>query len=369
MKILVTGGHPAPALAVIDYARSHRQFENVTFTFVGRKFNNQREESLSYEYKEITERGILFYHLTTGRVTRLFDLNSLKNLFYIPFGFYNAWRILSEVKPNRILTFGGYIALPIAYVASRMNIPVYVHEQTIAPGIATKKIGKIAKKIFLSFPDSQKGLDEDKCIVTGNLVREAVFEKSELSFPLPKNQPVLYITGGSLGSHSVNKHIEKLLPQLLKQFTVIHQTGNMKEYNDYQRLTQVRESLPEVLKSKYTILEHIPASQIGTIFQAADVIVSRSGANTVTELVALKKPSVLIPLPWSARGEQMLQAQLLEKAGVAEVFEQQSETSELYEKIQTVYNNREQMRAGFKSLAVLYNPNAPRTVLETVIQG
>ncbi len=369
MKILVTGGHPAPALAVIDYALSHKEFQDIHFVFVGRKYNNQREKSISFEFKEISERNIPFYHLSAGRVTRLLSINSLRNLFYIPAGFFHAWRILMQTKPDRVLTFGGYLALPIAYVAKWMGIPVYIHEQTIAPGIATQKISKLAKKVFLSFPDSQKHLPKEKCMVTGNLVREAVFEKKELPFSIPKNVPVLYITGGSLGSHSLNKHVMSVVPELLKRFFVIHQAGNVKEFRDYEKLKEIRSALSQDLKNRYIILEHVPATQIGSIFDAATIIVSRSGANTVTELVALRKPSVLVPLPWSARNEQGLQAQMLQKAGVAEVFEQSKQSEELYTTIMKVYKNRKEMSANFKSLAILYNSNAPKVVMEEVLKG
>jgi len=369
MKILVTGGHPAPALAVIDYALSREEFINLNFIFVGRKFNNLREKTFSFEYKEISDRKIPFYNLNAGRVTRLFSVNSFRNVLHIPFGFFNAWRILLKTKPDRVLTFGGYLALPIAYVAKVMGIPVFIHEQTIAPGIATQKISKLAKKVFLSFPDSQKNLPIEKCIVTGNLVREAVFEKKELPFLILKDTPVLYITGGSLGSHSLNQHIQSILPQLIKFFFVIHQAGNISEFQDYEKLKDVRASLPQDQKNRYIILDHIPAKYIGSIFAATDILVSRSGANTVTELVALKKPAVLVPLPWSARNEQGLQAQMLQKAGVAKVFEQNKKSSELLQTIMEVYEKRSEMKTHFKQLEILYNPNAPRVVLEEVLKG
>ncbi len=369
MKILVTGGHPAPALAVIDYALSHKEWKDIQFVFAGRKYNNQREKSISFEYKEIAERKIPFYHLSAGRITRLLTVHSIRNLFDIPAGFFNAWRILVKTKPDRVLTFGGYLALPIAYVAKWMGIPVFIHEQTIAPGIATQKISKLAKKVFLSFPESQKDLPPEKCVITGNLVREDLFIKMKLPFSIPSNIPVLYITGGSLGSHSLNEHIQSIIPKLLKKFFVIHQAGNVKEFQDYEKLMEMRSSLSQDLKNRYIIFEHVSASQIGSIFNAADIIVSRSGANTVTELVALRKPSVLVPLPWSARNEQTLQAEMLQKAGVAIVFEQNGKSEQLYEQILEVYENRLKMASKFNSLAILYNPNAPKVVLEEVLKG
>lgn len=369
MKVLVTGGHPAPALAVVDYARENEKYSQLEFIFVGRQYNNSRENSLSYEYQEIKKRNIPFYYLETGRLTRMVSLGTLRNVLMIPMGFYRALQFLQETKPDRILTFGGYIALPVAIMGWLAGIPVYLHEQTIHPGLATKWIARAAKTVFISFPEAKQYLPAQKTVLTGNTVRKAVFEIRSIPFEIPSDTPVIYITGGSLGSHSVNVHIETNLNTLLSSYTLVHQTGNVQEFNDYERLSQLRESLPEELKKRYFVREHFSADEIGYVYSKSDLVIGRSGANTVFELIALQKPSILVPLPWSAHDEQRLQAQMMEKNGVSKVFEQDQDSATLITLIGEMLNNRDGIKEKFSNLAHLYNPHAEDMVLEAVLKN
>lgn len=366
MKVIVTGGHPAPALAFIDAARASQRFRQTEFVFVGRHFNNNREHSVSFEYQEVTARKIPFHHLPAGRLTRILSWHAFREMLYIPYGFIKAIRILEREQPDAVMTFGGYIALPVAFAARLANVPVYLHEQTIAPGIASKWIAKVAKKVFLSFPDEHKDFADVPTEITGNLVRDLVLKPGKLPFALPDTVPLLYVTGGSLGSHSLNAAIEKILPELLKNFAVIHQVGNMKEFDDYARLKNKAATLTPELKKRYIVVEHVNADQIGPIFQSAAVVISRSGANTLTELIALQKPAILVPLPWSARNEQRLQAQLMEKAGVAQVFEQDGDPERLLSLIHDTYRSRASMKADYQSLLSLFNPDAALRILQEI---
>lgn len=366
MKIVITGGHPAPALALIDSIRSHDTYAKTQIVFVGRKYNNERERTLSYEYKEIKERSIPFIHLVTGRLTRLASLRTLKSLMLVPVGFVNAYVMLRQQKPDIVMSFGGYLALPVAYAAYMMKIPVYTHEQTIHPGLANRLIAKVAAKIFISFEESKKYFSSSKCILTGNIVRKAVFTVDEKAFPLDRAEQVIYVTGGSLGSHSVNMHIETLLPDLLEQYTIVHQTGNLTEYNDFARLSKLRESLPEKYKSRYFVTEHVSAAQIGYIYKMADLVIGRSGANTLFEVIALQKPAILIPLPWSAHNEQQQQAELLEQAGVATIFPQFKKSEELLQLIQRMMKNLNTYSSQYKTLSQRYVRNAAELVMEEI---
>lgn len=369
MKVLITGGHPAPALAVIDYARENEKYSNLEFVFVGRQYNNSRENSLSFEYQEVKKRNIPFFYLETGRLTRMVSLGTIRNILMIPMGFYRAFQFLQETKPDRILTFGGYIALPVAVMGWIVGIPVFLHEQTIHPGLATKLIAKVAKTVFISFPDAKKYLPAAKTVLTGNTVRKSVFEIRTVPFDIPSDKPVIYITGGSLGSHSVNVHIEKKLQELLTNYTLIHQTGNVQEYNDFHRLSEMREALPLELKQRYFVREHFDADEIGYIYSKADLVIGRSGANTIFELIALQKPSILVPLPWSAHDEQLLQAKMMEKTGVAAVFDQNQDSATLLSLIQQMLNSRDTLKEKFSNLAHLYNPHAEDMVLEAVLKN
>lgn len=336
MKLLITGGHITPALAVVDECRQR----DVDIVFVGRAYSYDKSVK-TMEAKMIDKRGLPFLHLEAGRLSRNLNLQSLKHLITIPLGFVNSYAVLKKEKPDKILTFGGYIGLPIAVAGWLQGIPVFIHEQVMCPGITSRIISKFAKQVFISFKESAIFFSPNKTILTGNPLRKSIHVKSRLKFKV--NKPVLYVTGGSLGAHELNVHIESILPELVKHFVVIHQTGNVKEFGDFERLSSIK-------YDNYHIYDHILEQEIGSIFQSADIVVSRSGANTVFELMALRKLSVLVPLPYSGFNEQELQAKLLENNGVAKVFNQSQSSQKLLETIMSVYKNRVEMSKNFAKL-------------------
>ncbi len=364
-KILITGGHVTPALAVIDRIKERSKYTHLVF--VGRKYTSESEKQIeSFEYKEVTARKIPFIHISTGRLTRIFALRSFASVFQIPQGFISAWRILKEEKPEAVLSFGGYIALPIAICAKLMGIKVYTHEQTIAPGIANKYIAKFADTIFLSFPESALYFKDKNIILSGNPIRPSVFQtNTKIS---KKNVPCIYVTGGSLGAHAINELIEEILHELLESYVVIHQTGSVSEFKDYQRLSKLRDALPDELKERYIVKEHVTDEEIGSIYAAADIVVGRSGANTFFEMVALKKPTIFIPLPWSAHAEQEHHAQIFKKYKVGEIVHQSEGSAQLLKIIQQVIAKKEEYISHFNSLSTYNHLNAADTIIDTIFK-
>ncbi len=318
-----------PALALIDSLVDNKSIEII---FVGRKFNLDSEQSYSLEFQEIEKRKIKFIPINAGRA-------ALKNFFQIIFGLVNAFKIVNKEKPRLIFSFGSFLGFPFAFVGWLTGIPIFIHEQTLNPGFANRLSGFFAKKVFVSFPQSAKFFNKNKVIVSGNPVRKEIFEVKSKPFEIDKKMPVIYITGGSLGSHSINSHFLKILPKLLEKNIVIHQTGNVKEYKDYETLSKMKESLPKELQSRYFLREHIYSHEIGYVYSLADLVISRSGANTFFELVALKKPSILIPLPWSARLEQQKQADLFVSSSLGEVFSQFDSSEKLLQLIDKMMGN------------------------------
>jgi len=364
MKIIITGGHLTPALAFIEKLKEKKP--EVEIIFVGRKYALDSEKTLSLEYKEITGKKILFVPIIAGRLTRLISLNSLKNFLKIPLGFFNAFFIISRYRPDVVLSFGSYLAVPIVFWAYLFKIPVFTDEQTIKPGLANKIIGFFAKKIFISFPEVEKYFDKRKTIMIGNLIRESIFKIEKKPFEITKNKPVIYITGGSLGSHSINQHIKKILPQLLEKYIVIHQTGDTKEYHDYEDLLEIKNKLPDNLKKKYFLRQHFFQNEIGYIYSLADLVVGRSGANTFFELIALKKPAVFIPLPWSAGKEQQHHAEIFAKAGCGEIFHQIETSEKLLRIIDKMINNLEKYQKNFKLLKNYFYKDAPERIIKEI---
>ncbi len=358
MKIVITGGHPAPALAVIEELRKHPQH---TIDFVGKQFSQDGGTSESYEYKQIAKLKIPFHHITTGRLSRVISVHLLKDSLLTLHGIYDAFRILIKIKPDVIMSFGGYIALPVCYVGKLMGIVVVTHEQTIAPGIANKVIGRIADKVLVSFPETIKYFRVYKTRVTGNPIRFQARRTIKKPFDIVSTKPILYVTGGSLGSHSINVHIERILDQLLKYFTVIHQTGNVEKYGDYKRLSKVR-------RKNYFVVEHLHSDEVGWVFRNARIVISRAGANTTFELIHYRKPSVLIPLPWSANGEQERHAKLLNQAGAAEIFDQYRSSDLLMTKIMDIENNYEAYKKAYISLQKYLHDDAARLIVHEILE-
>ncbi len=366
MKLLITGGHFSPAMAIIEALQKKKP--DVQIVFVGRKHSLEGEKTSSLEYGEIQKKGVRFIPLETGRLTRLFRLKSFASFIKIPLGFFQTFQILLREKPDRILSFGGYIALPIALIGAIFRIPVYTHEQTTRPGLSNRIIGFFAKKVFISFPESGQYFNSKKTILTGNPIRSSIYTVLKKPFTAPSDKPTLYITGGSLGSHSINMHIERILPDLLKNYTVIHQIGDTKEYCDYERLFALRERLPENMKNRYFIAKHFFDDEIGYIYSVSDIVIGRSGANTFFELLSLKKPAIFIPLPWSANKEQYIQAELFKNAGAGEIFQQSESGGKLEKIIEEVVHNKSSYQENFKTLQVLYKDNASNILIEEIFE-
>jgi len=331
MKIIIVGGHLSPALSVIDSLPKDWEV-----LFVGRKYVFEGEKSLSLEYKTINDLKIPFEEISTGRLQRKFSKNTIPSLFKLPSGFFKALRILKKFQPDIVLGFGGYLQIPIVFASFFLRIPVVLHEQTLESGFANKICSPMAKKICISWESSFKFFPKKKTVLTGNPIRKEIIGKSKIK----NHKPLIYITGGSSGSHFLNSLIEKLIPNLLVNFNVIHQTGDSLEYDDFNRLKKLRETLPKGLKENYSIHKFINPSDVGNILRQAEFVISRAGINTVTELIFTKKPAILIPLPFSANNEQLKNARFLEKLGLAFVILQRQATSELlFSKIKSMHKN------------------------------
>lgn len=362
MKILITGGHITPALAVVE------ELQGQEIVFVGRKYALEHEKTLSFEYKEVQKKGLPFIDLSAGRINKGFSLRGLISILKIPYGFYQALHIVRKQKPDVVLSFGSYLAVPIAWWANIFSIPVYLHEQTSVPGRANRLIGKFARKVFVSFPETERFFPQARVVLSGNPIRSVVTRVLKKPFDIEKKDPVIYVTGGSLGSHSINSHIQNLLKKLTSLYTVIHQVGDTKQYNDFEKLSILKNDLPEPLRKKYILQKHFMDDEIGYVYSVSDVVVGRAGANTFFELIYLKKPTVFIPLPWSAGREQQKQAEIFKTAEVGEVFNQTDSSKLLFEKIQKIVNEKDLYVAHFSNLDKLYNENAAHLIADEILK-
>ena len=365
-KILICGGHPAPALAIIDELKKNHP--EISLIFAGRKYAIETERTLSYEYKGCLERSVPFQELQAGRITRLITKSSLLNIIRVPYGFFQAFLIIIQEKPDCIVSFGGYIALPMAFWAWVLHKPIYTHEQTMKPGAANKLIGFFSKRIFTAFESVSTYFPQNKTEWIGNPVRDIIFTQNSLSFPIDTSVPIFYVTGGSLGSHSINQHIFSLLDALLPIFTIIHQTGDVKEYGDLEKAQKLKRKFQKIYPNRYIPMAHITDSDIGSVYGKTEFVIGRSGANTFFELIALQKPALFIPLPWSANGEQKAHAEFFEEYHLGKLFEQKKDSSSLLSAIQSFHKHITQYAEAFHSLPLQLKHDATQTLVQNILR-
>ena len=339
MKIVITAGHMSPALCVVNALPKEDEV-----LFIGRKHAIEGDRALSLEYSTAKSLNIPFKSITTGRLQRKFTKHTVFSLFKFPYGILQAFFILKKFKPDIILSFGAYVSLPVTIAGFFLKIPIVVHEQTLEAGLSNRIASFFAKKVCISWENSRKFFPGSKVVLTGNPVRKFSCEagsRSAIQLSISNEDiPMIYITGGSSGSHAINVLIEGCIEKLLKDYKVFHQTGDAKEFMDFERLQKLKETFGENLKKRYIIAKFIDPLQVGAILKKADLVVSRSGINTITELISLGKMSLLIPLPYAQNKEQKKNAVFLKELGLGEVFNQYDLTSEkLYDLINLMIKN------------------------------
>lgn len=324
MRILIVGGHLTPALSVIESLP-----KDAEVIYVGRKHAMEGDNATSLEYETISKTGTTFVELQSGRLQRSFTRYTIPSLGKIPFGLANAFLILRKQKPDVVLSFGGYLSVPLVLAARTLKIPTVIHEQTLGAGAANKFLAKFADKICISFESSRKFFPEEKTVLTGNPIRHAILNPGK-RLEVSKDLPLLYVTGGSQGSHFLNLMVSENLSSLLEKFILVHQVGASEEFRDFDKLSILKEGLNNAKRERYSLSKFYSPQETGAIMKAAALVVSRAGINTVSELIVLEKPALLVPIPRSSGNEQMENATFFEKLGLGEVAAQRDLTAETF---------------------------------------
>ena len=219
MKVVLCGGHLTPALAVIEGLEKNK---NLKLIFFGRKYATEGNKTLSAEFSTVTKKNIKFYEITAGRLQRKFTRFTIISLLKTPIGFLQSFIFLLHVRPNIIVSFGGYLSLPVVFGGWLLGIRSITHEQATVPGIASKLNSLFVDKTYLTWTESQSFFDIEKSEVIGNLTRKSLFnssisDKIKKFINSPKN--IIFIMGGNQGSHFINQLIFKSLP---KPFCSLH---------------------------------------------------------------------------------------------------------------------------------------------------
>ena len=325
-KIVLTGGgtagHVTPNIALLPALKE----SGYEVTYMG-----------SYdgiEKKLIADFNIPYVGISTGKFRRYLDPKNLTDPFRVIKGFSEARKFLKQYKPDVVFSKGGLVGVPVVRAAASLGIPCVIHESDMTPGLANKLCIPVAKKVCCNFPETLKLLPEEKAVLTGTPIRVELSQGNKLAgldmCGFSANKPVIMVIGGSLGAASVNKAVRETLPLLSEDFQIVHLCGKGKIDNLYL-------STPG-----YKQFEYIKA-ELKDLFAMADIVISRAGANAICELLALKKPNILIPLPAaSSRGDQLLNAASFESQGFSIVINEDDLTPQLLaDKVHELYFNRQ----------------------------
>ena len=331
LNVLITGGgsggHVSPALAVAQ--RIKEISPEAELLYVGGNMTMEGSAGESLEARLVRPTGIPLKIIHVGKLKRGgFSISTITRLWGFFPGLFEAWHTVRKFMPNVIFSSGGYVSLPVVIAGWVMRVPIVIHEQTAAVGLANSIAGKLATKVAITFPQSARYFAKNKTVVTGNPIQPAILNpdpdqgrRSELGQWLASgDEPLLYVTGGGLGSHVINMAILEILPQLLSDYRVVHQCGAHAGYNDIAHLKRAVEMLPEEISRRYYVAPHLSPIEVGWLYTTVQLVVARAGANTVLELAAKGLAAIFIPIPWVTHDEQTKNASVLVEAGTASIL-------------------------------------------------
>lgn len=325
-RIVLTGGgtagHVTPNMALVPKLTE----EGYDIAYIGSYDGMER--------KLIEDIDLPYYGISSGKLRRYFDPKNFTDPFRVLKGYFEAKKILKKLRPNVVFSKGGFVTVPVVIAARKLHIPVIIHESDITPGLANKLSIPSASRVCCNFPETIEHLPKGKAVLTGSPIRQELFQgRRDQGLKLcgfQPDKPVLLIIGGSLGSVAINNAIRSNLDELLKTYQLIHLCG--------------KGNLDQSLEGRkgYRQFEYVK-DDLKHYFACADIIVSRAGANAICELLALRKPNILIPLGLNAsRGDQILNAKSFEKQGYSYVLQEEDVTTDtLLNAVNTVYKNRQ----------------------------
>lgn len=325
-KIVLTGGgtagHVTPNIAMLPRLKEMGYEIYYIGTYDG------------IEKKLIEAEGIPYYGISSGKLRRYFSMKNFSDPFRVLKGFRQSKKLIKKLQPDVVFSKGGFVSVPVVFAANKKKIPVVIHESDMTPGLANKLALPKASRVCCNFPETAADFPEGVATVTGTPIRQELYNgdpaKGRSFAGFTDDRPVILVMGGSTGSAAVNAAIWEALPDLLKDYNVIHLAGQGKTDPSlngtpgYAQFEYVKEQLPDILA-------------------LARLVISRAGANAICELLALKKPNILIPLSKAqSRGDQILNARSFEKSGYSRMLEEENLTREsLLTAVKEVMDNKD----------------------------
>jgi UDP-N-acetylglucosamine--N-acetylmuramyl-(pentapeptide) pyrophosphoryl-undecaprenol N-acetylglucosamine transferase len=369
MKIFLagggTGGHFTPLMAVADALNQIAEQEKIAKMDIAFVSDSPCDEAL------LMQKGIRFKKIYAGKIRRYFSLLNIVDFFKTLAGLLKAvWSVYLDF-PDVIFSKGGYASFPVVFAAWLFRIPLVIHESDIVPGRVNRWSGKFAKRIAISFPQSSKYFPAQKIALTGIPIRKELLVladkiKAREFLKLEANVPVVMVIGGSQGSKTINDNLLDVVPELVKDYQIIHQAGkkNIQEVNN--RVSLLLEKSP--YKSRYHSFGFLDISHIRMSYGAADLVVSRASATTIFEIAASGLPSILIPLPKSAQNHQKANAYFFASLGAADVIEQQNLSPHLLQsEIEKLLANPERLKQMGESAKKFAKSDAAEKIAREII--
>lgn len=325
MKILLTGGgtggHLIPLLAIVSGIRkisAEKKLGEPEFLLIA---------SASNFNKSISKAGIQIKTIKAGKLRRYFSWENLGDIFKIPIGIVQSLYHISKFKPDVIFSKGGFASVPPVIVAWILRIPIVTHESDIVPGLANRIIARFASKILISFSATEKYFSKSKIVLTGNPTRDDIIqgscENAFKFFKLSPDLPTVLIFGGSQGAQKINEMILEILPKLTEKCQVIHQCGAKNYKGIKNKINKLNLKYPERYRT-YPFIK----DEMKDVYALAKVVISRAGANSLAEIVALQKPNILIPLSTSANNHQFKNAEFFVEKGASLIINETADSSQ-----------------------------------------
>jgi len=345
-----TGGSVSPLLAIAQEIKKMKP--DADFLFVGTK-NGIPERAmikpLSY---------IKYQSISSGKLRRYFSLQNFLDLFLILKGFIQSFLVISRFKPKAILSAGAFVSVPLTWAAWILRVPVFIHQQDIRSGLANKLMARISKKITVSFEESLKDFPQIKTTLIGNPVSSQILtgdrQKAIKKFDLKSDWPCLLITGGGTGALEINQAIEEIIFDLVKFCQIVHLTGPQKKSKIF-------------IHNNYHQLEFLPQEDLADIYLYVDLVVSRAGLGALTELSALKKPALILPI--SGSHQELNANYFAERKAIVLLKNKKINSQELLSKIRELILDNKQRALLSLNISKLASIDAGREIGKIILEN
>jgi UDP-N-acetylglucosamine--N-acetylmuramyl-(pentapeptide) pyrophosphoryl-undecaprenol N-acetylglucosamine transferase len=362
MKIVLTGGgtggHLIPLIAV--KRKIQEKEPEAEFLFMG---------PLGEMEKRFMEpEGIAMKKVMSGKMRRYFSLRNFSDMFKIPIGIIQALWHLLVYMPDAIFSKGGYASIPVVVAGWMYRIPILIHESDAKPGLANSMLAKFAERVAVSYSQAEINFPADQVVLTGNPVRADIADgdanKGKQLFNIINDKKIIFVWGGSQGAELINSYVVEILPVLLRNYNVIHQTGE----KNFENVTRMAGELGIKAGREGYYPTPFIKEELKDILAASDLVISRAGSNSISEIAANKKPAIIIPLESSANGHQRMNAYAVAKVGGCVVLEEGNlGENMLLGEIDKIMNKEELRNVLSLKIQAFHHPNATEKIALGVV--